>query len=681
MFFARSSRLLRTICLILVSVGATCAEAQLNSQEQRIASLLTNSSSQQRPFVQVDPILSRVARARAADMARRRYFAHVNPDGYGPNYLVRQAGYPLPAGYDQSPGGNSIESCAAGDTTADAAWNGWMGSAPHKRHLLAQDPFYAAQTSLGVGYYYDANSEYRHYWVVITAPPAGPSLAIASPLTNAGLTVPQATVAGTAGGLPAAAKVVYRLENAVGTGAFRDAAGTAAWSGAVSGLVAGPNTVRVRSLDSSGAVIKELTRAFRYVVLKPLVVSSQGTGTITAGFLGTTQRELGATYTVNATAAAGWIFDHWTGSVDSANARLSFVMREGFSLTANFRPNPFYARKGTYNGLVQAASATHSSSGMLKLTTTATGGFSGWLKLGGKTFKLAGKFDATGYAQLAVKRAVPLTSLTVNLSLDLVGGTDRITGTVTDGTFTATISAGEALPATGTHFAAGRYTVTLPPNPNDTGATFPQGTGSAVLVISKPGAARLKGTLADGRAFSASAAVSKDGILPIYAPLVAGAGSLAGQLTVDAQAAGVTGSALWTKPERLSDRYLPAPFATRVNVAGARYTPPLKGVTALVVPANQNNSALRLAGGDLPSGVTQPATLLPTNLVAIADPQLPKMTVAISAASGRFSGSFIHPLTKVASRITGVILQDRNAAAGFFLGQSASGAASFSAAP
>ena len=52
----------------------------------------------------------------------------------------------------------------------------------------------------------------------------------------------------------------------------------------------------------------------------------------------------------------------------------------------------------------------------------------------------------------------------------------------------------------------------------------------------------------------------------------------------------------------------------------------------------------------------------------------------ITAATGRFNGTFTHPVTK-ATRITGVILQDRNAAAGFFLGQSTSGAASFTAIP
>jgi hypothetical protein len=99
------------------------------------------------------------------------------------------------------------------------------------------------------------------------------------------------------------------------------------------------------------------------------------------------------------------------------------------------------------------------------------------------------------------------------------------------------------------------------------------------------------------------------------------------------------------------------------------------------VPATSNNSALQLTGGDLQTQVDQSATLLPTNLVAIAHPQLPKLAVTITPSTGRISGSFIHPVTKLASRINGVILQDRNAATGFFLGQTTSGAAAFAPAP
>src|SRR5687767_12039102 len=114
--FAPLLRVIRVVSLFAAVASATWARAQLNSQEERVATLLTNAYDQHRPFVPVDPILPRVARARAIDLARRNYFDHVNPDGHGPNYLVRQAGYSLPATYDQSARGNKIESIAAGDT-------------------------------------------------------------------------------------------------------------------------------------------------------------------------------------------------------------------------------------------------------------------------------------------------------------------------------------------------------------------------------------------------------------------------------------------------------------------------------------------------------------------------------------------------------------------------------------
>ncbi len=676
MFSLHHLRISFVAIFFAAAVGLPSADAQLNSQEQRIAALLTNASGQQRPSVQIDPILSKVARARAADMAKRGYVEHVNPDGHGANYLVRQAGYSLPASYDQSPGGNNIESLAAGDQTADAAWNGWMGSAPHKQHLLGQLSFYAGQTALGVGYYYDASSDYKHYWVVITAPPPGPALSIASPAANAGFTVPQATISGTSGGSPAAARVLYRLENAAGVGPFLNATGTTSWSTLVTELTPGPNTIRVRSLDAAGGTLKELTRTVRYVILKPLIVAAEGTGTVSAGFLGTSQRELGVRYSITAKPASGWLFDHWSGSVESSNATASFVMAEGFALTAHFRVNPFYALKGSYNGLVGAETATHATSGFLKLSMGVTGAFTGQFTIGGKAYSFSGKFDPVGTATVTIKRAL-LPPLMISLALDLTEGTQRITGSVTDGTFVAALSADHALPAPAKHFAAGRYTISLPPTAEPGGTTVPASPGAALLVVSPAGVATLSGSLADGRTFSATATVSQDGTLPIYVPLLSGTGSLTGRASFDAQSGGLDGTLLWTKPERLKDRYFPAAFATTIDLTGARYVAPVRGVTAMEVSPTQDNSALQLAGGDLQAGVEQSTTLLPTNLVTIVDPQLPKLAISITASTGRFTGSFTHPVTKTTSRITGVILQDRNAAAGFFLGQSESGAALF----
>ena len=104
-------------------------------------------------------------------MARRRYFGHTNPDGFGPNYLVRQAGYVLPSYYGAEPDANNIESIAGGYPTAEATWQGWMSSSGHRDHLLGLTSFWAEQIEYGVGYAYDPTSPYRHYWVVITAKP------------------------------------------------------------------------------------------------------------------------------------------------------------------------------------------------------------------------------------------------------------------------------------------------------------------------------------------------------------------------------------------------------------------------------------------------------------------------------------------------------------------------------
>ena len=174
----------------------------LSPEEQVIANHLVSDPNQHRPFLHLDPILTKVARQRAADMAARGYFDHVDPQGYGPNWKVAHAGYALPAGWTNPVSLNYIESIAAGESTAGATWNDWMNSTPHKDHLLALESAFAQETSYGVGYANVPGSKYTYYWVVITCPPAPnpPQIAITSPAANAQITVPQAAVSGTTGG-------------------------------------------------------------------------------------------------------------------------------------------------------------------------------------------------------------------------------------------------------------------------------------------------------------------------------------------------------------------------------------------------------------------------------------------------------------------------------------------------
>lgn len=149
-----------------VTASAAC---ELNEWEKRIEELVKTHGEQQRPGMTCNPLLASVARARAEDMGRRAYFNHVNPDGQGPNYFARQAGYVLPASYSQELNGNNIESIGAGPDNADSMWNAWMSSSKHTTHLLGKSSFFAEQVEYGIGVVQVPGSPYQYYWVFISA--------------------------------------------------------------------------------------------------------------------------------------------------------------------------------------------------------------------------------------------------------------------------------------------------------------------------------------------------------------------------------------------------------------------------------------------------------------------------------------------------------------------------------
>ena len=96
---------------------------------------------------------------------------HVNPDGQGPNYLVRSAGYQLPSEYSTEVNGNNIESIGAGAGDADGMWNAWMASNKHVTHILGKTSFFAEQIDYGIGFAQVPGSPYQYYWVFISSKP------------------------------------------------------------------------------------------------------------------------------------------------------------------------------------------------------------------------------------------------------------------------------------------------------------------------------------------------------------------------------------------------------------------------------------------------------------------------------------------------------------------------------
>ena len=141
------------------------------SLERQMAALIRGHSKQKRTSLVWDSRLASAARARATDMGRRKYFNHVDPDGFGPNYHVTKAGYRLPIKWTAFDGSNQVESILAGNSSAYVAFKKWMGSKRHADHILALKPFYGSQTRFGVGFAYVSDSPYKHYWVFLSAPP------------------------------------------------------------------------------------------------------------------------------------------------------------------------------------------------------------------------------------------------------------------------------------------------------------------------------------------------------------------------------------------------------------------------------------------------------------------------------------------------------------------------------
>ena len=166
------------LALVLGVAGhIQAAPLEPNAEERAVGRLVENHRLQLRPVMKVDPYLHLVARARAQDLARRNYFAHIDPNGFGPNRLLTLTGYRLPKHYDSTRAGNNIESIAAGTNFKAAdAFSAWLKSPGHRTHLLATEPFYREQTRYGVGYAKDPASDFGHYFVFVSAPPSEQAL-------------------------------------------------------------------------------------------------------------------------------------------------------------------------------------------------------------------------------------------------------------------------------------------------------------------------------------------------------------------------------------------------------------------------------------------------------------------------------------------------------------------------
>lgn len=108
------------------------------------------------PALALNKELTASARFRSDDMLKRDYFAHVDPDGTGPNMHAVDSGYNLGRAYTRSKNANNIESIAAGREHAGEILkmlviDEGVPDLGHRKHLLGMSDYYAAGREIGAG--------------------------------------------------------------------------------------------------------------------------------------------------------------------------------------------------------------------------------------------------------------------------------------------------------------------------------------------------------------------------------------------------------------------------------------------------------------------------------------------------------------------------------------------------
>jgi hypothetical protein len=409
------------------------------------------------------------------------------------------------------------------------------------------------------------------------------------------------------------------------------------------------------------------------------VLDSSGTNVGAAAMSGSfgVDGTLGCPWVAQVCNSCDWI--HTTSSgicpgvvTFSVSSNLSSAPRTGtitvqgqtYTITQSQQLQPV---KGTYSALLDApTNPVPAQAGIVTLTTTAKGSFTGTLQLGAKTYPLRGKLDIGGQARVSVRRP-KLPALAVTLQVG-PADSDLVSGNVSDGSWSAGFSGARSVFDGRTTLApqAGRYTIVVAGDPAS--QAFPAGDGFATLSVDKAGRIRLAGTLADGTAISRSGVVTKGGEWPLYLPLYAGQGFVIAPMNFTSTGSNdLSGPLTWTKLGMTTAKYFPSGFFLLTGASGSIYTRPPAGSSVLPLSSGQ----LVLSGGELTQAVTNQITLgIDNRVTSVANTQI-KLTFIPS--SGLFRGSAVNPATGEKLSLGGVVLQKSSFGSGLFKGKTGIG--------
>lgn len=335
--------------------------------------------------------------------------------------------------------------------------------------------------------------------------------------------------------------------------------------------------------------------------------------------------------------------------------------------------NGRYDAAALYSGLVQSVE-TPELNGFGTLAVSRGQSFTLRLRLGSASHALRGTFDADDGTFTGSIPRRGRTALTVTLALDREHGTDAITGTIDDGTDTATLWAetGQSVARRASSLQRGRYTVAFLSGEgvsDQPTAETPQGHGYGTAVVSREGKLRFTGRLGDGTVVSQGVSLAGDGAWPFYVAAYRPLGSATGWVFFNGFAGAVTtleGSLTWTKPAAASGRGLyPDGFLVElVPLIGSAYTRPGRGEKVL----DLTEATLTLGDGGTGAGPANHAALLGSNNRLAVDGG----AVSLDLATGLFGGT-VRDAAGTLRRIRGALLQSEEAGFGLFIGAGQTG--------
>jgi hypothetical protein len=285
---------------------------------------------------------------------------------------------------------------------------------------------------------------------------------------------------------------------------------------------------------------------------------------------------------------------------------------------------------------------------------------------------LTGKFNLVGAAQVVTTRKGQ-NPLTTTLQLDVAD--HSVSGTVTDGSFVAGLTANQAVFSStrqATNYE-GQYTFIMPGVGEP--AVGPFGASYGTVTVASTGTIAFVGSLADGSSVSQNSVVSGAGFWPFYLAPYGTNGSLWGWNLFTNHTVVSVPFISWLNATNSSKSAVYRSGFTNEQAAiiGSLYNPAGKPLLSLT-----NGQVILEEAGWLDS-ITNQITLASNNIIKLttAADNTNKLTLTITAAgakTGLITGSFQNPANPTNTiTISGVLLQNQSSAAGYFLGPTNSG--------